>query len=215
MKVAIWFDPACPWCWRTSRWLLAVAPSRDLDISWRSISLLEKNGGADKVPQDFRASVQATHRMLRVIERLRALDGGGDEAVERFYTEAGAQIHHDGVPAPDVDLAAVLVALGHDPALASAADDEAIDDVIRESMAEALRLAGSDVGTPIGRIGDGALFGPVLEPVPSGDEALRVFDAVAVLASASGFWELKRSRSGPPTTLPPRPATALAPSSRR
>jgi hypothetical protein len=65
------------------------------------------------------------------------------------------------------------------------------------------------VGTPILSIEGGAFFGPVLDPVPSEAEALRVFDAVAALATVPGFWELKRSRSGPPTVLPPRPETVL------
>lgn len=31
MNLDIWIDPACPLCWRTSRWLLDVASQRDLD----------------------------------------------------------------------------------------------------------------------------------------------------------------------------------------
>lgn len=209
MTIDFWFDPACPWCWRTSRWLLSVAPERDLDIHWHSISLLEKNGGAEKVPEQFLTRVQATHRMLRVTERLR-MQGATEDTVGRFYTEVGAQIHHDGVPAEEVDVRRVLQALGCDPDLAAAASDESLDDVIRASMEEGLRLAGRDVGTPILSIGGGALFGPVLDPVPTGEEALRVFDAVATLAQAPGFWELKRSRSGAPTVLPPRPHTVLS-----
>ena len=76
MRIDFWFDPACPWCWRTSRWLLDVAPHRNLDIRWHSISLLEKNGGAENIPEQYRARVQATHRMLRVVERLLQRHGG-------------------------------------------------------------------------------------------------------------------------------------------
>jgi 2-hydroxychromene-2-carboxylate isomerase len=211
MHIDFWFDPACPWCWRTSRWLLDVAPQRSLDIRWHSISLLEKNGGAENIPAQYRARVQATHRMLRVVERLLCTEGAGNDAVGRFYTEVGAQIHHDEVPAEQVDLGRVLEAIGFDPAIAAAADDESLDDAIRASMEKGLRLSGRDVGTPILSIDGGAFFGPVLDPVPSGAEALRVFDAVAALATAPEFWELKRSRSGPPSVLPPRPETALQP----
>ena len=38
MKVQFWFDPACPFCWVTSRWLVRVAAHRDLDVEWLPIS---------------------------------------------------------------------------------------------------------------------------------------------------------------------------------
>lgn len=30
--VEFWFDPGCPFTWRTSRWLLDVATRRGLDV---------------------------------------------------------------------------------------------------------------------------------------------------------------------------------------
>jgi 2-hydroxychromene-2-carboxylate isomerase len=207
MDIDFWFDPACPFCWRTSRWLLAVAPHRDATIHWRSISLLEKNGGADKVPEQFRERVVATHRMLRVVERLRAR--GENELIERFYTEVGTQIHHDQVDAQDVDVAGILGTLGADPSLAAALDDEALDGAIRASMSEALSRTGEDVGTPLVGIGGRVHFGPVVAPVPTGEEALALFDAWHTLVGLSSFWELKRGREGVDMTPPPRPDTVV------
>ena len=43
MKVEFWFDPACPFCWMTSRWLTSIAPARHLEIEWKPISLYFKN----------------------------------------------------------------------------------------------------------------------------------------------------------------------------
>ncbi|MDB5063811.1 MAG: hypothetical protein JWM18_245 [Chloroflexi bacterium] len=208
MDIDFWFDPACPFCWRTSRWLLAVAPHRDATVHWRSISLLEKNGGADRVPEQYRARVVATHRMLRVVERLRAQ--GENELIERFYTEVGTRIHHDQVDAQDVDVAGILSALGADPSVAAALDDEALDDAIRASMAEALSKTGEDVGTPLVGIGGRVLFGPVVAPVPTGEEALELFDAWHTMVGLSSFWELKRGREGVDMTPPPRPDTVVA-----
>lgn len=74
MKVQFWFDPACPFCWMTSRWLVRVAKHRDLSIEWLPISLLRKNGTREGEP--FFAEVTASHGMLRVVEAsLRLWDG--------------------------------------------------------------------------------------------------------------------------------------------
>ena len=35
MEATYYFDPACPFTWRTSRWLVAVAPERDVTVRWR------------------------------------------------------------------------------------------------------------------------------------------------------------------------------------
>jgi 2-hydroxychromene-2-carboxylate isomerase len=207
MDIDFWFDPACPFCWRTSRWLVAVAPDRDATIRWRSISLLEKNGGADRVPEQFRARVIATHRMLRVVERLRAQ--GDSDLIGRFYSEVGSQIHHDEVDPVDVDVAAVLGALGADPSIAAALDDETLDDAIRASMSEALSRTGDDVGTPLVGIDGSVYFGPVVAPVPTGEDALRLFDAWRTMVGLGLVWELKRGRAGVDMTPPARPETVV------
>jgi predicted DsbA family dithiol-disulfide isomerase len=44
MLVNFFVDPACLWSWLTSRWLVEVAPQRDLDLQWRTYSLLLRDG---------------------------------------------------------------------------------------------------------------------------------------------------------------------------
>jgi hypothetical protein len=44
MRLGFFVDPACLWSWLTSRWLIQVAPQRDLDLQWRSYSLLLRDG---------------------------------------------------------------------------------------------------------------------------------------------------------------------------
>jgi len=78
----------------------------------------------------------------------------------------------------------------------AALDDEAFDPQIQRETDEALALTGKDVGTPIIQFQppDGmAFFGPVISRLPSPDDAVRLWDHVAGLATFPGFAELKRS----------------------
>ena len=64
-------------------------------------------------------------------------------------------------------------------------------------MDEACALAGDDAGVPVIAWGDGdeqvGFFGPILTEVPSVDAGVRLFDAIAELASVPAFTELKRA----------------------
>jgi 2-hydroxychromene-2-carboxylate isomerase len=201
MRLDFWFDPGCPWTWITSRWITEVAERRDLDVRWRSFSLLTKNA---PVPERTRAGSEAAHRALRVVEAVRA--GYGEQAVGTLYTALGRRIHALG----DVELDGLPAALeeaGIEPGYAARATDGALDEPILASMDEAIRSAGEQTGAPTLRLGSGpAYFGPILSPAPTGQEALRLFDALVALleAGAGTFFELKRHRDhGPELPVPP------------
>ncbi len=180
-EVEFWVDPICPWCWVTANWIVTeVAPRRDLSISWQPISLLFKNN-PDPSSAYYENSA-ASHRMLRVMEAIRA--ERGEEAVFAWYWQCGTRIHHDGDKT--FDLGDALVHIGLDRALAEAADDESWDVELRRRMDAGLELVGSDVGTPIiaYTCTDGTkrgIFGPVLTKVPSSEQSLRVWDAMQTL----------------------------------
>ena len=208
MNVDFWVDPTCPWCWVTARWVVeVVVPERDLNITWQPISLLVKN----QTPEDSERyeRYRFTHNLLRVMESVRA--ELGDEAVFPLYWEFGRRIHHERDRS--FDRAEALTAAGYDASHAEAFNDRAWDTEIGRRMDIGLGLAGTDIGTPIiGFDGDGgekvAIFGPVLTRVPNKEESLAVWDAVVTLATTSGFWELKRTRTelpefGPPPTVTP------------
>ena len=88
MKIEIWVDPTCPFCWTTAKWVVEdVEPHRDLDITWRPISLLFKNSPEPESPY-YEPSV-FTHGLLRIMESVRVTDG--NEGVFKLYWEAGAR----------------------------------------------------------------------------------------------------------------------------
>jgi hypothetical protein len=197
-NVEFWVDPACPWCWVTARWVVdGVSPQRDLNVTWQPISLLFKNDPSPDSP--YYAGVVRTHRMLRVMEAIRA--DLGDAAVFDWYWQCGTRVHHDGDR--DFDLADALEHLGVDRKYAEAADDESWDGAIRTGMDRGLELVGNNVGTPIIAFtgADGVkrgIFGPVLTRVPDGEQSLKVWDAMEVFTTMDGFWELKRTRTEGP-----------------
>jgi hypothetical protein len=207
MKLAFWFDPACPWTWNTSRWITEVAEQRpEVEVDWRSFSLKIKNADVD-LPDSIVPRITASHRLLRVVEAVRA--AGHSDRIGALYTELGRRIHHQGEL--DFDVAEVLAAVGLPVELAGAADDESRDPVIEASMREALDMAGDDVGVPIIRFPGGdrpiGFFGPILVEVPTGDEALKLFDVVEAAAGLPAFTELKRARTSGPV-LPAEPVAA-------
>ena len=163
----------------TARWVVEeVAPARDLTITWQPISLMVKNDVGPDI--EHYAPVYKTHQMLRVMEAVRA--ELGDEAVQRWYLLSGTTVHHDG-RRDEVDLADMLEHLGFDRGLAAAADDEQWDTEIKRRMDEGLALVGDDVGTPIIAFtaDDGVkrgIFGPVITRVPTGEQALKVWDSM-------------------------------------
>jgi hypothetical protein len=83
-------------------------------------------------------------------------------------------------------------------ALADALDDPSYDAALRASHDAGMELVGQDVGTPVIRFDDFAIFGPVVTPAPKDEAAGTLWDAVRTLAAVPGFYELKRSRDARP-----------------
>ena len=73
-----------------------------------------------------------------------------------------------------------------------------MDSIILESHNAGIGKVGEDVGTPIISVGEIAFFGPVISPAPKGEEAGKLFDSVIGVASYSGFFEIKRTRTVKP-----------------
>ena len=192
MRVDFWFHPGCPWTWVTSRWLLDVAPQRDLEVHWRSFSLTLLNGCAD-VPRQYRDRAEGAHDVLRVVEAARDA-GETQSAIGDLYTGAARELFQGAWPLHMPD---TLAAAGMDPSLSAAFSDSSWDRAIEASMEEAAELCGSTAASPTIAIESApgkAFFGPVLAHKPEGAAAVELWDAFATMAASGAVYELKRDR---------------------
>jgi predicted DsbA family dithiol-disulfide isomerase len=145
--VEFYWDPVCPWCWITARWMEDVGRQKDIKVHWKLFSLRKINEGRELPPQ-FGPRHLMGLRALRVAAAVR--QDLGEEAVGQLYTAMGARWHHDEVDIGQVsELASILETLGFSTDFAAAADDEAWDEVIKKDMENAVAKAGSDVGVPL------------------------------------------------------------------
>ncbi|WP_230670894.1 mycothiol-dependent nitroreductase Rv2466c family protein [Rathayibacter sp. Leaf248] len=194
-SVDFWFDPSCPWAWMTSRFVDEVTPARDLDVTWRIMSLAVLNEDKD-VDESYRSFLPRALRYTRLVAAVGEREGR--EKVKPLYDALGTRIHVGGRTDVDTIIAESLAEIGVPAELAAYADSEEYDAPMRASHFEGIDRVGQDVGTPVIAIGDVAFFGPVLSPTPRGEQALTLWDGIVAAASYDGFFELKRSRTRDP-----------------
>jgi predicted DsbA family dithiol-disulfide isomerase len=194
-RVRFYFDPVCPWCYQTSRWLKRVAALGKVELSWGLFSLQLQNAGQES--EDMAEAHARSALALRTAVAVR--DAAGSDGVGAFYGALGARVHERGEPLQDATtVRAALDDAGLDPALADkAADDGRYAERVaaeHRGLIESTRSFG--VPTMVLDGGEGpAIFGPVISDPPADDaEVLELFRHVVWLARYENFAELKRDR---------------------
>jgi hypothetical protein len=203
-RVSVYADPACPCTWVTSEWLREVAPYRNLDLRWRSLSLWlrDTDQPAAGVPAGIRAQAAAaraqSHRLLRVFEALRAASREHDiDRLCHLWGERAFPPSRPPAPPGPLLISEIVTAAGLPAEWAAAAGDPAWDAAITASMNAAAAACGPTPTSPTIVLGESAVgfAGPIFSSSPVGPAALRAWDAVSALLTEPGFIELRRPRT--------------------
>ncbi|HWB67605.1 MAG TPA: DsbA family protein [Mycobacteriales bacterium] len=192
-----WFDPACPWAWITSRWMLEVEQVRDVTTRWHVMSLAVLNESRDGLSEDYRKFLAQAWGPVRVLAA--AEQQAGSSVLLPLYTALGNRLHRDQAPREPSTVADALAEAGLPAELIEAMDDPSYDEAIRASHAAGMEPVGNDVGTPVIHVEGSAFFGPVVTPIPRGEAAGVLWDGVRLVTGTDGFYELKRGRDRRPS----------------
>jgi sulfur carrier protein ThiS len=179
--------------------MVDVGRQKQIQVNWKFFSLKLINKERE-VPEDFKILHEIGLRALRVAAAVRA--EFGNVGVDKIYTAMGIRYHHDE---EDIDepstMEEILQACGLPAKLAVAVENESLDKDIQADMDHAIAKAGTNVGVPLivldGGRGSG-FFGPVISPAPTGEDAVKFWDAIIAAGSIPGFFELKRTREVEP-----------------
>jgi protein-disulfide isomerase-like protein with CxxC motif len=195
-QLDFWFDPLCPWAWITSRWVLEVEKVRPVQARWHVMSLAVLNEAKEGLPEKYREAMTRAWGPVRVC--MAAEQKFGPKVLLPLYTAIGTRFHNEKQERNRATIEAALADAGLPVELADAAESTEYDEALRASHKDGMDRVGYDVGTPVISVNGKSFFGPVVTPIPRGEDAGRLWDGVLLVAGTDGFFELKRSRTRDP-----------------
>lgn len=192
-RIEFFFDPLCPYAYQTSVWIRDVSTRLPLDITWRFFSLEEINRPEGK-RHAWERPLAYGWSPMRVGAWLRRRDMS---LCGRWYDACGRALHVEGRRFYDREVALKLLAGIGAPSEAwdDALADHTTHDDVRADHVEAVERYGG-FGVPIIVFPSRrAIFGPVVVPAPTGEEADRLWQLCLDYARFDGLYEIKSPKT--------------------
>ena len=192
-RIDFYLDPMCPWAYQTSKWIREVRKHTGLGIDWRFFSLEEINR-TDGKKHPWEREWSYGWSQMRVGAYLRRQSG---DAVDQWYAAIGQAFHEEGRPTHDPDVhQEILSGIGFedDVVQAAIADPTTSDEVRADHDHVVDRYAA--FGVPVLVFpNDHPLFGPVVVPAPTGDEAVRLWELTVGWTEFPHLYELRKPKT--------------------
>lgn len=192
-RIEFFFDPICPYAFQTSLWIREVRSAIGLEIDWRFFSLEEVNR-PDGKRHPWERPIAYGWTPMRVGAWLRRRDAALHDA---WYLACGTALHLEGRRPYEADVAAELLDRIGAPREAwdeALADPTTHDDVRADHEVAVGHHAA--FGVPLIVFPDGRpVFGPVVVPAPTGDDALELWDLTVRYHRIPGLYEMKTPKT--------------------
>jgi hypothetical protein len=193
VRVRVLLDPVCPWTWRAALWIREARKVRPVAVDWGLLSLEYINRNQPDHPYADR--LRTNRWAMRLLAR--AGTASGNDGMERLYFEIGEAVHERGEELDKAETLALALSNCGLPAvwLEDTQENPGLDGVLWKSYEASCATGAFGVPTLFFGGDNVPYYGPVIDRVPTGEDAGDLWDHIAGLARHQCFFELKRPRS--------------------